>query len=175
MGLGDIHISELCVDYIIDNFESGITILEFGSGWGSTFVLSEYEGFNIIAIENQPEWQNKYNESAKYINVNHKFYDDDFTVTSGFDDKGWYDPDELLSQLPNKNDYDLILKDGPGGWLGRSGFLKYLDVFNIDVPIIVDDIQRDQDLLLLKKLSEKLQRKYIILDDKCTGVLLGKS
>ena len=90
MGLGDIHISELCVNYIIDNFESGITILELGSGWGSTFVLSEYEGFNMIAIENQPEWQDKYNESAKYINVNHKFYDDDFTVTSGFDDKGWY-------------------------------------------------------------------------------------
>ena len=61
MGSGDIHISELCVDYIIDNFESGITILEFGSGWGSTFVLSEHEGFNMIAIENQSEkLQRKY-------------------------------------------------------------------------------------------------------------------
>ena len=81
----------------------------------------------------------------------------------------------MLPQLPNKNDYDLILVDGPGGWLGRSGFLKYLDVFNTDVSIIIDDIQRDQEFLLIKKLSEKLQRKHIILDDKCTGVLLGKS
>ena len=120
----------------------------------------------LLSFADRKMWDSSWDPLVHVDYESHVFVDDD---------KGWYDPDELLPQLPNKNDYDLILIDGPGGWLGRSGFLKYLDVFNTDVSIIIDDIQRDQEFLLLKKLSEKLQRKHIILDDKCTGVLLGKS
>ena len=77
----------------------------------------------------------------------------------------------MLPQLPNKDDYDMIIVDGPGGWLGRSGFLKHIDYFNTKVPIIIDDIQREQEMLLLKKLSSILNRDYVILDDNCTGVV----
>ena len=64
--------------------------------------------------------------------------------------------------------------DGPGGWLGRSGFLKYIDEFNTDATIVIDDIHREAEFLLLKKLSKKLKREYIILEDECTGVICGQ-
>ncbi len=182
MGDKSIHMSDSSYDYIVNTLEKGKTILELGSGYGTTVRLSEH--FKIISVENQPEWQNKFSKNSTYINVGNKYYDkgdvswwdkesERFTAYEGFEkyDTGWYNPDELLPQLPNKNDYDMIIVDGPGGWLGRSGFLKHIDYFNTKVPIVIDDIQREQEMLLLKKLSSILNRDYIILDDNCTGVI----
>jgi|TARA_R110000822_G_scaffold363_3_gene1593 hypothetical protein len=182
MGISSIHMSDCSYNYIVKNLDKGKTILELGSGYGTTVRLSEH--FTMISVENQPEWQNKFSENSKYINVGNKNYDkgettwwdkdsEKFEVYDGFEkyDTGWYNPDELLPQLPSKDKYNMIIIDGPGGWLGRSGFLKYIDYFNTNVPILVDDIQREQEFLLLQKISEKVNRKYTILEDKCTGLV----
>jgi len=181
MSTGTIHLSDECYNYIINNLEKNKTILELGSGYGSTVRLSKH--FNMISVENQPEWQDKYEGVTTYINVGNRMYgiepqwwnenDKKFEAYEGFDkyDKGWYNPDELIPRLPEKNDYHLILIDGPGGWLGRSGFLKYLNHFNTDIPIILDDAHRPQELLMLKILSKKLNKSYIILQDNTTGVI----
>tara|TARA_R110000824_G_scaffold125390_1_gene284469 strand:- start:233 stop:775 length:543 start_codon:yes stop_codon:yes gene_type:complete len=179
MGKSSVSISEECISYIIDNLEEGNTILELGSGEG-TVKLSNH--FKMISIENQPEWQDKFSENTTYINVPDRLYEKDdiswwnktiadFKVLDGFEDTGWYNPEVLLNQLPDKNDYDLILVDGPGGYLGRSGFLKYIEHFNTDVPIIIDDIYRVPENLMANILSEKLKKELIILADGCTGVI----
>ncbi len=53
-----------------------------------------------------------------------------------------------------------------------SGFYKYLDWFETDIPIILDDVARTPEKVIMEKVSEKLNRDYIILDDKVTGVIL---
>ena len=40
-----------------------------------------------------------------------------------------------------------------------------------DVPIIIDDIKRESERILMEKISEKLNRPYLILEDKDTGVI----
>ena len=71
--------------------------------------------------------------------------------------------------------YDLILVDGPGGWhhgWGRGGFFKHIDKFNTDVPMIFDDVNREEELTLLKSVSAYVKRDYFILEDDITGVIL---
>ena len=65
-----------------------------------------------------------------------------------------------------------MLVDGPGGWLGRGGILTYIEHFNTEVPIVFDDVHREQESMILKKLSKKLNREYKILDDGVTGYIL---
>ena len=60
-----------CIDYIKSILPEGQTILELGSGEG-TIKLSEY--YNMISVENQREWQDRYPICTKYINVGHKMY-----------------------------------------------------------------------------------------------------
>ena len=65
----------------------------------------------------------------------------------------------------------MILVDGPNGSFGRGGFLKHLDFFNTNVPIIFDDINRESERQLMIKVSEKLNKPYYELD-KYTGYIL---
>ena len=67
--------------------------------------------------------------------------------------------------------YDLILVDGPNGAIGRGGFLKHLDLFNTNVPIIFDDINRKDELQMMVKVSEILNKPCKKLD-KHTGYIL---
>ena len=53
---------------------------------------------------------------------------------------------------------------------GRGGFLKHLELFNTDVLLIFDDINRESEMELMKAVSEKIGRPYICLDDK-TGYI----
>jgi len=56
-------------------------------------------------------------------------------------------------------DYDFILVDGPTGIIGRIGFLHNLDLFNTNVPILIDDTNRPSELKLANELSKKLNKK----------------
>ena len=99
-------------------------------------------------------------------------YDEEYTMPDIPGNKGWYHPDDLFPNLPKS--YDLILIDGPGGsrW-GRAGFLKHIDQFNTDVPLLFDDAHRTSEEILVKKTSEFLGRPYKILDtDKALAYIL---
>ena len=163
-----------CIDYIKSILPEGQTILELGSGEG-TIKLSEY--YNMISVENQREWQDRYPICTKYINVGHKMYNEtDFKKPDNIKNipsqNGWYDPNELQTKLPAKTEYDLILIDGPGGgnW-GRAGFYKHLEWVNTDVPIIIDDVGRDAERIMMEKISKSVGREYKILSDDVTGVI----
>ena len=169
-----INISMVCLDFIRNILPEGKTILEFGSGLGSTWLGESYK---MYSVENQPEWFDRYPESTTYINCRTKQYDNIYTVPSDApDNKAWYHPDDLFPNLPSK--YDLILIDGPasiGHGCGRAGFLKHIDKFNTDVPMIFDDINRQEDFIVMKITSDYVGREYTVLDDGYTGVIRGKS
>jgi hypothetical protein len=116
----------------------------------------------MISIEDNMEWLGKYN--SDYIHAPIKFYDDNWVAPNIPHNIGWYDPKVLQLYLKDKK-YDMLLIDGPAGWVGapgRAGFLKHLDLFNTNVPIIIDDVQREQERILLDQISKILNRPYTI-------------
>ena len=157
-------ISQTLFDFIKEFLEPGSRIIELGSGWG-TGQLAKY--FEMFSIEHDSTFLNIHN--SNYIHSPIKKHSD-----STFpDDKGWYDPVVLKSQLPKE--YDLVLVDGPPGTIGRSGFYTNLDLFRKDVPIILDDVDREDELQLLRAIEQKLGRKAKICEDtqqKSFAVLL---
>jgi hypothetical protein len=161
---GGVSINKAAVEFIESILDNGKTILELGSGPGSTVGLGKI--YNLYSVENQPEWFDRYSKYTTYINCRSKSYDETYTKPNGFlNDKAWYHPDDLFSNLPNS--YDLILVDGPGGFShgwGRGGFYKHIDKFNTDVPIVFDDINRDEESELMKRVSEYIDRPYKYLE-----------
>jgi hypothetical protein len=184
---GGFAIQESCFNLIKRILPEGKTILELGSGHGTNALSKHY---NMISIENQPEWVGVYN--SHYIEAPIKFYShtqiktvglflevEEYTAPNLPGDspegiiplqKGWYDY-KILSEKLKDLTYDLILIDGPNGAIGRGGFLKHLDLFNTDVPIVIDDICREPEKQLMIKLSETINRPYKELD-YYTGYIL---
>jgi hypothetical protein len=144
---------EVCremIQWIKDNIPTGNTILELGSGKGSTQHLCD--DYILYSIEHEAKFLNKF--KSTYIHAPIK---DDF-----------YDPEILKIQLPKK--YDLLLIDGPprkiyedgvSRKVGRRGFMNYTDLFYLDCPIIIDDIDRGRERHLIEDLSTMLNRKFI--------------
>ncbi len=155
-----------CYDYIRQLLSKGKTILEFGSGF-VTGELSKY--YTMYSVENYEEWVNRYDSTYIYAPI--KFYDETFITPNIPENLGWYNPDIVKENLPKK--YDLILVDGPNGErYGRGGFYKYLDLFNTDVPIIFDDVNREPERILMEKVSKKIGRDYVILEEGNFGVII---
>jgi hypothetical protein len=167
--LGGWAIQESCYEFIKKTLPKGSTILELGSGIGTDYLSKHYK---MYSIENYLEWVDKYDST--YIFAPIEFYNDKWTAPDlpGDDtsiQSGWYNPELVKNNLPES--YDLILVDGPNGSFGRGGFLKHIDMFNTNVPIIFDDINRECEMQLMIKVAEHIKRKYYILDDK-TGYIL---
>ena len=178
-------IRESCFDFIREILPKGKTILEMGSGTG-TKRLSEY--YNMISIEDQHEWVGQYNShyieapirnySTNHINTvglfktkpTDAYTAPDLPGEEGPTQTGWYDYKILTEKLKGLK-YDLILIDGPNGRIGRGGFLKHIDIFNTNVPIIIDDAGREAEKQLMIKISEVLKRPYKNLDE-ATGYIL---
>jgi hypothetical protein len=177
-------IQESCFNLIKEILPEGKTILEFGSGYGTDALSKHYK---MVSVENQPEWVGKFD--SHYIEVPIKPYSTNEIATKGLFElettsnmppdlpgehsplqKGWFDP-TMLSEKIKDIKYDLILIDGPNGAIGRGGFLKHLDMFNTNIPLIFDDINRESEMQLMIKISEKLNRPYTILNTT-TGYIL---
>jgi len=132
--------------------QEGKTILELGSGYGSK-LLSD-SGYKVIAVEHDEKWLGLFEDYVIYIYAPLK----EHKAVRGFNKRIWYDP-APLQNLPH---HDLIVVDGPPKPVGRAGFLKYLDLFNQDVPIIIDDVNRISECFLLQRVATRLQRPYYV-------------
>jgi len=149
-------ISKECFDFIRKVLPEGKTLLELGSGWASGQFSKFY---TVYSIEDNKKWLNRYNTNYIYAPIK----------------ESWYDPEVLKSKLPKH--YDLILVDGPTGGVGRTGFLKYLELFNIDVPIIFDDVHHKPWHDLMVDVANKLNREYAVFCDsfdKKFGIIFVK-
>lgn len=161
-------IQESCYNFLVETLPEGSTLLELGSGVG-TMHLAKH--FKMYSIENYLEWVDKYDST--YIHAPIKHYDDKWTAPDlpgegSARQSGWFDPDKIIGNLPEK--YDAILIDGPNGMFGRGGFLKHLDLFNTDVLMVFDDINRESEMELMKAVSKQVGRPYVVLD-KNTGYI----
>jgi len=83
----------------------------------------------------------------------------------------WYDPAVLEQVLPVN--YDLILIDGPHSKHGRAGFLHYLELFNTSVPMVFDDVSRQQERMLIEAVAQAVGRPWALISDKTAGVIGG--
>lgn len=113
----------MMIKWIKEKIPAGSTILEIGSGEGTKLLLDA--GYNVISIENDPEYYGKYHDN--YI----------LAPIIG----GWYDHEAIAYGLYGRK-YDLIIVDGPKGSKLRGGFYKHRDIFSHSVPILIDDTVR---------------------------------
>lgn len=146
-------ISKELFDFIRLILPEGKTILELGSGWATGQFAKFY---TVYSVEHDHKWLYKYNYNYIYAPIKNN----------------WYDPQILEKELPKE--YDLILVDGPPGWIGRSGFYNYLHLFNTDAIIIFDDVNRKVEYNLMVNVANKLDREFSIFTDsfgKKFGVL----
>lgn len=121
---------------ICQSVPPGSTILELGSGEG-TAVLSAH--YHMVSIEHDPTFLNKY--PSRYIYAPLR--------------DGWYCRPMIEVQLPDG--YDALIIDGPPGEL-RGGILTHLDLFDLSVPIFIDDINRRVEREVFETLTIQLGR-----------------
>lgn len=145
-------ISKKLFEHIREQLSDGSTILELGSGWGSGQLAKHY---TVYSVEHDTKWLNQYETNYIHAPIKNR----------------WYDTEVLKSQLPQS--YDLLLIDGPPQSIGRSGFLKHLDLFDLSVPIIVDDVHRTTERTILNTLAKQLGRTPTIVScgNKKFGIL----
>lgn len=135
-------------NWIISNIKLGSTILELGSGDASTQYLCEK--YVLFSIENDKAFCGKYKSNYIYAPLK----------------DGWYDVEIVKKEIPKK--YDLIIVDGPRGPIARMGFYKHLDIFDVSVPIIIDDIIY-KNMELINELKKKTGKTIKIFDTKAKG------
>ncbi len=139
---------------VVSILPEGSTMLELGSGWASGEFSKKY---TVYSIEHDKQWLDKYTTNYIYAPLV----------------DGWYSREHLVKSIPK--DYGLILVDGPPGEIGRGKFFDNLDLFNTDVPILFDDVNRDAEYDLMMRVSKFLNRevKIFICGEKKFGVLLA--
>ena len=143
---GGSNISEELYRFILDNVPRG-SLLEFGSGAGSTQNLSKH--YKMYSIEHNAQYVGAFNST--YIHAPIK--------------NGWYDVDVLKSNLPEEYEYDAVLIDGPVGEGNRSPVLNHLDLFGNfkDKWVICDDTHRYGELHLFTLLLTMLEHSTVYL------------
>ena len=151
--LGGWSISERLLHTMLEYVPRGV-VLELGSGYG-TEILSQH--YTVYSIEHDPRWIGKY--ESTYIHA---------PIVGS-----WYDLEVLNEELPKIEPYDILLIDGPPWVIGRSGFAFNLDLFDTSVPIFFDDIHRSDDALLVKTVSQMLDRPWLpwVSKDDSFGVI----
>lgn len=147
-------ISEDLYQYICKILPPGSTILELGSGQGTSLLAGTYE---MISIEHDKKFVGLHR--SRYIYAPIRAFSKECSVFP--EDKGWYCRDTLRKELP-KLHYDLILVDGPPNATGRGGFYKWRELFNTDVPMILDDVHRGREQKLIVRMSGHVKRPYTV-------------
>ena len=125
--------------YLKDFLPSGKTILELGSGWGTSQLIRYW---NVWSIESNPEWHAKFNKNQ--------------SVLVPIKDT-WYDP-EILKKFLSGLTYDLLLVDGP--YDNREGLITHFDLFNPQIPIVFDDVARDEGKAIAEAIANKTGRPF---------------
>lgn len=127
-------------EFIFKTIQPGSKILELGSGFCSTKVLSMV--YDLHTVEENIAFLNKHND-AKYI----------YAPLNG----NWYNKEILKLKLPT--DYTFVFVDGPAGEHKRLGMLDNLDLFNKEASYLVHDTYRECDRKLAEELAVRLNKQ----------------
>jgi len=159
--------SDAMMDKIFELVPQGGTILELGSGY-STYAYDQC-GYKVISVEHDPKFLNKV-PNATYIYAPIELYSAKYpqlnSIKKRFSEHtGWYERSRLVAGLLNRT-YDCIVVDGPPGEYGRSGFYANLNLFHCtEIPIILDDMHRLDDLYIAERVAQKLGRDLLIMNN----------
>lgn len=139
--LDDWSITKECFDKIVEILPFNKTILEIGSG-RATQILSKF--YNMISIESNPSWLNKYKSNYIYIPETNM-------MSKEFGETKWLDINILQKKLTNLN-YDLLIVDSGGD---RVGIYDNFELFKKDIPIIFDDTMSEDYLKCATLVAKK--------------------
>lgn len=143
-------ITKRLFDYIRETLPEGSTILELGSGW-STGELAKY--YKVYSVEHDEEYVDKYDSTYLYVGLKeHK-------KLANHQSTLWYDAKLLKAKLEGIK-YDLLLIDGPPQT--RSGFFKYMNLFDTSAIWVFDDMDRSIDRQVVISVSSRLCCPYIV-------------
>ena len=133
--------------WIVSNLPKGSTILELGSGKASAELNRYYE---LYSVEHAEHYVGMYD--TNYI------YAPSPDIVKDYN--SWYDTAILKEKMPK---YDLLLIDGPDHSL-RKNVLTHKDLFDWSKPIIVDDVQENDLLVIAKHIADEIcHRPYQII------------
>lgn len=132
----------------------GSTILEFGTGNGTTELL---KNFNIISVEHDENWtvvkSGKYKHAVIYAPL------EKHSIV-GWYDKMWYS-ERILDKNLEWYNYDAIIIDGPNGVNGRAGIVDYFPKLRQDVPIFMDDIHVQKYMKIFNRIAGKRKKEIV--------------
>lgn len=150
---GGMAISQELYHYLCAVLPEGSTILELGSGYGTSQLAKR---FVMYSVEHNADWVNRYNSTYIHAPI----------------ENSWYSVDAIKRGLPKH--YDLILIDGPPRRIGRRGFFKNLEIFNVNVPLVFDDIHDPNEFQDMIDVAKKLERDcyQYVCKNKKWGVIL---
>lgn len=146
---GFASITEDLYEYIRKVLPDDSTILELGSGWGTGQLVKHY---TVHSVEHSKEFWDIHH--SNYIHVPLKQH----KAIKNHSGDVWYDP-KILKQALVGLKYDLLLIDGPP--VTRAGFVKYFDLFDPNVIMIFDDVNRKKDNTVMNSIASKLLVPYV--------------
>jgi hypothetical protein len=135
------------IEFIITHIPLKSKVLELGSGFCSTRVLSML--YDLHTVEENHTFVNQHKE-AKYIHAPIH--------------KNWYNREILKNEIPK--DYVFAFIDGPAGEEKRLGMLENLDIFNPNATYMVHDTYRKCDKTLAEELGKKLNKQVKFFSNK---------
>ena len=141
---GGNSISKALYNHLEAHLPEGKTILELGSGWGTSKLM---EKWNVWSIEDNKDWFKKYNPQSFLVPM---------SASKG---AGWYRRD-ILEEVLKGLEYDALLIDGP--WYGRHHFPDHLDLFDTSVLMLFDDIDRAEGRDIIRRVSTIIGRDYFL-------------
>ena len=159
---GEVSIGDNLFLYIRKVLPEGSTILELGSGWGTSQLVKYY---NVFSVEHDPEYQDLYHDQYLCSPLKqHK-------AVKNHEGEVWYDA-KVLGGLLLGLEYDLLLIDGPPTY--RAGFVKYFSLFDSTAIMIFDDVNRSKDNKVMVSIAGKLDVPFVTYgagSEKLFGVI----
>jgi hypothetical protein len=149
-GWGGWSLDEQVFKFIRKVLPEGGTILELGSGFATGELAKHY---TMYSVEHDEEFLDKYDST--YIHAPLK----EHKKLKNHNSTEWYDADVLREKLKGV-EYDLLLVDGPPST--RSGFVKYIEMFDTKAIWIFDDAGRSIDRAVVNSAACRLDAPCVL-------------
>ncbi len=137
-------------NWIRETLPEGSTILELGSGWATGQFAEHY---TMFSVEHSAKYLDKYDSTYLHVPLKEHKQMANHVSTK------WYDADILKEKLKGV-EYDLLLVDGPPQT--RSGFYKYMELFDESKIWVFDDMHRGIDRKVVVSVASRLASPYIV-------------
>lgn len=156
---GGSNICKELYDFITNQLEQGSTILEFGSGEGSTGQLSKL--YKMYSVEHD----------SRYVGA----YDSTYCHAPIDLNQNWYSLDKVKPFL-SEISYDMVLIDGPVGSKPRFGAFNNRELLDLKGKwLIIDDTHREGEIILFHNFLQSYNVSSVFVSDYFSAMLIGSA